>query len=294
MHQAGFITLNRALFDHPLWQGLTPGQRCVLIAVIEMANWKDGRWWHRLLKKELKIPRGSFVASQSRIAQRANVSRKVVRGALDQLASADFITRCSKGQGSGHAFTIITVRNYSKYQDVPESGAKGRATAGNTGRPLDAHKRAPIEQRNKKEQRNNTESHLRRSSTDSLPEPAYQLSDHFRDGIVDRQGTHRLASPEYWTGSDGQSGQRPKWAKTFDLMHRKDGKDFNGKKGRPWDDMRRVIDWVLADDFWFPNCQCPSKLRKQYDTLDLKSRQRNGVTVGEYVEPKLAGDWDNR
>jgi hypothetical protein len=57
-----------------------------------------------------------------------------------------------------------------------------------------------------------------------------------------------------------------KWAKEIDCMHRLDGRN-----GRVFEDIRRVILWCQADEFWQNNILSPAKLRKQFDQLLLKS-----------------------
>ena len=52
------------------------------------------------------------------------------------------------------------------------------------------------------------------------------------------------------------------WAKHVDLLLCKDGKDP--------EEIRKVILWAKADSFWRPNIMSAEKLRKQYDTLNVK------------------------
>lgn len=46
---------------------------------------------------------------------------------------------------------------------------------------------------------------------------------------------------------------------------------LNRIDGRAWDDIERIITWCQQDSFWRTNILSPTKLRKQFDQLVLKS-----------------------
>jgi hypothetical protein len=54
------------------------------------------------------------------------------------------------------------------------------------------------------------------------------------------------------------------WTKDFDLMMRIDKRELP--------EIMSVILWVVEDSFWFDKVLCPSKLRKQFDALQLKMK----------------------
>jgi hypothetical protein len=56
------------------------------------------------------------------------------------------------------------------------------------------------------------------------------------------------------------------WSRDFSLMIRRDGRDP--------DRIKKVISWVQADSFWYKNILSPSKLRKQFDRLEMESQKR--------------------
>lgn len=53
-----------------------------------------------------------------------------------------------------------------------------------------------------------------------------------------------------------------KWGKEFDLMISADA--------RTPEEIKRVIEWSQADDFWHTNILSPAKLRKQFDAITVK------------------------
>ncbi|MFB6088922.1 MAG: hypothetical protein ABEK36_04045, partial [Candidatus Aenigmatarchaeota archaeon] len=64
-----------------------------------------------------------------------------------------------------------------------------------------------------------------------------------------------------------------KWAKHIRLMREQDN--------RKPEKIRKVIEWCQEDQFWQDNILSTSKLREQFDQLELKMRKNSGV------------DWDN-
>lgn len=58
-----------------------------------------------------------------------------------------------------------------------------------------------------------------------------------------------------------------KWASAFRLMRDRDKRDFVQVKA--------VIEWVTANDFWRPNILSAEKLREKYDTLKGQMERPN-------------------
>ena len=54
-----------------------------------------------------------------------------------------------------------------------------------------------------------------------------------------------------------------RWARTVELMIRVDGRSSN--------DIRRLIEWAQADDFWATNILSTDKLREKFDQLTVKA-----------------------
>ena len=102
-----YIKLNRKLMD---WEWYRNINTCRLfIHMLIKANWKDGRFEGKT------IPRGAFVSSIGNLAEETNLTNDEVRTALKHLISTNEITKQSFSK-----YTVFTVNNYSKYQDVPK------------------------------------------------------------------------------------------------------------------------------------------------------------------------------
>ena len=105
MTDRGFIVLDRAMSDWQWWDN-TNGLG-LWIHILVDANWKDG-WF-----MGDRIPRGSFATSIKRLSEETDLSEKCVRNWLKKFESAGQIS--VKGT---NRYTLITVINYAKYQDV--------------------------------------------------------------------------------------------------------------------------------------------------------------------------------
>lgn len=106
MPNKGFIVLDRAMSDWQWWDNVNG--LGLWIHILIDANWKDGWFMGNV------IPRGSFATSIKRLAEETNLSEKTVRNWLKKFENAGQIS--VKG---ANKFTLITVINYAKYQDMP-------------------------------------------------------------------------------------------------------------------------------------------------------------------------------
>jgi hypothetical protein len=115
MSAGGWVAIHRQLADHPIWtqERFTRGQAWV--DLILLASYAD----HVSLRgtEALTVTRGQVLTSQVRLAARWGWNRKTVRGFLEALkaaAMADIET--SRATDTG--YTIITLRNFKRFQDI--------------------------------------------------------------------------------------------------------------------------------------------------------------------------------
>lgn len=103
MPMGGHIKLDRRILE---WEWYSDINTCRLfIHLLLKANWKDGRF------QGTEVPRGSLVTSYNSLAKQTGLSVQNVRTAIKHLILTGEIT--SKQQAK---FTVITVKNYDKYQ----------------------------------------------------------------------------------------------------------------------------------------------------------------------------------
>lgn len=106
MSNTSYIRLNRKILD---WEWYGDINTCRLfIHMLLKANWKDGEF------KGIHIPRGSFVSSFGKLAEETQLTVDEVRTAVKHLISTKEITKQPYSK-----YTVFTVNNYDKFQNVP-------------------------------------------------------------------------------------------------------------------------------------------------------------------------------
>lgn len=104
IQEGGWIKLYRSMLDWEWWDDLNT--RSLFLTCLLMANSAERRW------KGIVIPRGAFVTSCTRLAQKSSLSVRQMRTALKHLKSTHDVT-CE----TTHGYTIVTVCNFDRYQE---------------------------------------------------------------------------------------------------------------------------------------------------------------------------------
>lgn len=144
----GFFKIHREMMDPDSWvSSLSYHDRWLAVVCIGKANFKPGKWFDG--KTMIDVPRGSFITTvdKLRITLGCDSTTKKIRRGLAKLRAANFI---SFGQSRGQRYTLLTVCNYSRYQDREpekdnEMGIKG-ATKGASKGQYEGNKGATIEE----------------------------------------------------------------------------------------------------------------------------------------------------
>ena len=113
----GFVKLDRGILDWE-WYEDTYTARLFFHCILK-ANWKAGNW------KGQPYERGQFITSLPSLAKELGCSERNVRTALKHLISTGEVAKVSNSE-----YTIITVNNYDKYQDVANEQASEGQSAG--------------------------------------------------------------------------------------------------------------------------------------------------------------------
>lgn len=107
----GWISLHRELLTKPIWLLSTPEQKCILIAILLMANHEEKAWeWKG--EKYICQP-GQMITSLDKIAKKAGkgVSIQNVRTAITRFEKYGFLTNESTNSNR-----LITICNWNEYQ----------------------------------------------------------------------------------------------------------------------------------------------------------------------------------
>lgn len=106
-NENGFIVLHRQIMD---WEWYSDTKTFVVFLYLLLrANWKPNRW------KGIEIDRGQTLETIAGISKATGLSVRSVRTALEHLKSTNEVTTKSTGYG-----TLISITQYSKYQDLPD------------------------------------------------------------------------------------------------------------------------------------------------------------------------------
>lgn len=100
----GFIVLSKKMLKWGWYQD--NNTKVLFIHLLLTANWEEKKW------QEIEIKRGQVVTSINHLAQQTNLTVQQVRTSLNKLISTNEITKSSTNK-----YTLITIKNYKKYQD---------------------------------------------------------------------------------------------------------------------------------------------------------------------------------
>lgn len=107
MAQNGFVALHRSLLNWG-WHA-DPATGWLFVNLLLMANWTDSEW------QGMTIKRGQLATGRKALAAQTGLSEQTVRTSLNHLKSTNEITITSTNK-----FSVITVVNYGKFQDISE------------------------------------------------------------------------------------------------------------------------------------------------------------------------------
>ncbi len=115
----GFFTLHRKLFEDVLWLSGTPIQKNLMVLCIGKAGFKQKEWFWE--GKKFNAERGQFITSLDSLKKELGkgATLQKIRTSLDNLEKYGFLANKSTKTGR-----LITIVNYSKYQDKKEKVTK--------------------------------------------------------------------------------------------------------------------------------------------------------------------------
>jgi hypothetical protein len=120
---SGFVVIYRELWDHPSFRNFS--EAAAFAWMVSCASWKGGRI--RYKDQVINLKRGQIAISVRDLAKRMNVTKDVCGRFLKRLKSETMIETLNET-----GITIITICNYSKYQDLRDSTATASETVNAT------------------------------------------------------------------------------------------------------------------------------------------------------------------
>ena len=118
----GWIKVHRALADHEIWQArpFTIGQ--AWIDLLLRANYHESTAMRGL--KSITVHRGQVLTSVASLGTAWGTDRKTVRRWLRAFQEDGMLDGVIRHGGDG-GYTLLTIRNYEKYQGLPEETGDG-------------------------------------------------------------------------------------------------------------------------------------------------------------------------
>ena len=110
-----FIVLNRKILKWQWYDDMNT--KTLFLHLLLKANWED-KEWHNILVK-----RGQLITGRKKLSEETGLSERQIRTSLDKLISTNEITKSITNK-----YTVITINNYSKYQDYDQQMTNKRPT----------------------------------------------------------------------------------------------------------------------------------------------------------------------
>ncbi len=121
----GFVLIHRSILDNPTFRDI--GEAMFFAFLVLKANWRGGE--RRYDDRIYKLKRGDLVLGERKLAEEFGWKRQKVRGVISRLEATAMLTRKFDQHGTQRA-PVITICNYSLYQDVKEARNQGGNQAG--------------------------------------------------------------------------------------------------------------------------------------------------------------------
>ena len=116
----GYVLIYRSILDNPTFRDI--GEAMFFAYLVLKANWRGGE--RRYDDRIYKLERGDLVLGERILAEGFGWTRQKVRGVISRLEATGMLTRKFNQHGNQRA-PVITVCNYSLYQDMKEPPNQG-------------------------------------------------------------------------------------------------------------------------------------------------------------------------
>jgi hypothetical protein len=193
---------------------------------------------------------GWFFLTSEKAEERTALTRREQDSAIDVLKKLDLISQVNKGVPQKRFFKINEENVLQVFLLKPVQRLEDSNNSYNLAENAKVDwRKAPVQFGGKRQtahivEETHEETHI------SLSSDAESLKVYFLDSI-------KKFKPDFLHKSKS-------WDKTFDLIIRVD-------KRLP-EDVKNIIDWAHAQEFWQSNLLSPSSLRKSFDQLHLKMK----------------------
>lgn len=179
---SGFVVIRREALDHHVIGG-NPAHFRAWCWLIASACWKPTKF--NVAGTSVTLERGQICASIRHLADAWGMSKSAVDRFLTRLETETMIVR-----NSGHGRLILTICNYSKYQDKPsdDRDSSGTATGTAAGQQRDTKEQGNKGTIEEEEAKASPSSARTGSKPDPFPRPEWAEPQAWGDFLVNRKG----------------------------------------------------------------------------------------------------------
>lgn len=260
LFSGGWVKIHRSILLHPVFQDSELLH--LFLYCLAKANHKPGRVLSpRSEEGELTVERGQFIFGQRKAAKETGVNERTAHRKLVLLEKLGILSR-----SVSHQFTVVTVNNYSRYQDNPNQADPLSDSLVSHPCPTSV----PLVSTNKNTENGKNDKKKRMVfSSDSIE---YELSKllliEIRKNDENFLANNPAACADGASASGGEAPSLQRWTFQIDRLIRLDH--------RPPEEIRQVIVFAQASSFWRSNILSAQKLREKYTTLLLQMKSQLG------------------
>lgn len=259
---SGFITLNRKLFEHPLWtEERTYSKGEAWIDMIQLARFEPSAIV--VNSNVIDVQRGEVCASLRFLSNRWNWSTKKVSTYLKLLVKLRMI-ETQKKQG----VTVLKLLNYDTYNGGGNAGETPKKQKGNskeTPRKQQGNKNKESKEREEGEECKKKKPDYKKCLLSELENSDFDNPEYFEITISFWE-LFKKNLEDSGVSTNQVLRANGKWIDQIRLMIESDGYTT--------EDMRTVFKFLQYDNFWKTNILSTDKLRKQFDKLLMQAKNR--------------------
>ncbi len=269
LFSGGWVKIHRSILLHPVFQDSELLH--LFLYCLAKANHKPGRVLSPQSEEgELTVERGQFIFGQREAAKETGVNERTAHRKLVLLEKLGILSR-----SVSRRFTVVTVNNYSRYQDNPNQADPLPDSLVShpclTSVPLVSTNKNDKNGKNDKKKKCHSRTLQSGRKVFSLDSIEYSLSKLLLTEIRKNDENFLVSNP------DAEAPSLQRWALQIDRLIRLDH--------RPPEEIRQIIVFAQTSSFWRSNILSGQKLREKYTTLLLQMKSQPTKPVFEKVHP---------
>ena len=260
LFSGGWIKVHRKILFHPFFQDSELLH--LFLYCMAKANHHDGKF---LLKgQDVSIKRGQFLFGRKKASQDTGIKQSSVYRKMMILKNLEILDI-----NPNNKFSLVTVQDYDKYQDVPSSieqqaGQQVNNRRTSSEQQLDTNK-------NYKKEKNYNKKKIYPHESDE-----YRVSKLLLSEI-------RKNDPAFLSNNtEAEEAALQQWSSDFEQLMRTDS--------RPEEEISRLIEFAQTSSFWRSSILSARELREKYTPLLLQMKSQSAENEKSKAKGKPKGE----